>query len=232
MQYSSGVALSREKFISRHEKNNSMECITAASEVSSRNELPRKLASRWLSRESCGTLCVLATYPLKMALDLYGSHQAVTIVSVSKSKHVPRLSLATQGGGESVVRLEMIGRVGERRRRRGGGGRVSLCAEAIIARHGWTISGDRRRPRGGAWRKESGDRRCRRCQLRDRARRATPDLRANFSRERQLLRERNRKGAGFEGGEDGCIILTTLRKLWQHSIILGPALRTPRPPWQ
>lgn len=38
----------------------------------------------------------------------------------------------------------------------------------------------------------------RRCQLRDRARRATPDLLArNFSRERELLRERNRKGAEF-----------------------------------
>lgn len=69
----------------------------------------------------------------------------------------------------------------------------------------------------------------RRCQLRDRARIwATPDLRGNFSRERQLLRERNRKGAGFGGGEDGCIILTTLRKLWQHSII-GPALCSPLP---
>jgi len=123
----------------------------------------------------------------KMVLDLYGSHQTVTTVPASKSKHVPRLSLATQGGGDWVVRLEMIGRVGERRRRE------SLCAEAIIARR-WRMDNirDRWMPRGDMWREErrpmTG-----RCQLRDRARRATPDLRANFSRERELLRERNRE---------------------------------------
>lgn len=58
-----------------------------------------------------------------------------------------------------------------------------------------------------------GEKSRQRCQLCDRARRATPDLRANFSRDRELLRERNRKGTGIRERR-GCIILTTLRKLW------------------
>lgn len=93
-----------------------MECITAASEVSSRNELPRKLASMVIT--GCGMLCVLAAYPLKMALDFYGSHQTVTTVLASESKHVPRLSLATQGGGDSVAGDDRWRKIGERRRRR------------------------------------------------------------------------------------------------------------------
>lgn len=50
---------------------------------------------------------------------------------------------------------------------------------------------------------------------------------------RELLRARNRKGARNRGWEDGCIILTTLRKLWQHSIIVAlcrfPVFSSPPP---
>lgn len=65
-----------------------------------------------------------------------------------------------------------------------------------------------------------------------RARQLSSDpFRANFSRERKLLRARNQKGVRPEGRrgfvEDGCIILTTLRKLWQHSIILAPSIPAP-----
>lgn len=132
-------------------KNNPMGRITAVSKVFFRKTSSLENLSGWLSR-GCGALCVLAVYPLKMALDLYGNHPIVTTVTASKSKHVPRLSLATQGGGDSVVRLEVIGRVGERRRRRRWPG-VPVCGSHYCETRMDDIR-DWRRQRGSTWRGE------------------------------------------------------------------------------
>lgn len=98
---------------------------------------------------------------------LYGSHQTITTVSTFESKHVPWLSLATQGGGDSV------GATKDDRSSRGKKTtkRVSVCAEAIIARHGWTISGWRRQCETRGEKSQRPTRR--RCQLCDRAHTAT-----------------------------------------------------------
>jgi len=132
---SSSVLFSLIKVYFESKKIIQWSVLTAASKVSSRNELLRKLTLMVIARRAWYVMYILTACTLKIILDFYGFHQTVTIFLIFKSKHVPQLSLATQGG-DSVVRD-----VRDDRSSRGKKTTECLCADAFIARHGWTISG-------------------------------------------------------------------------------------------
>jgi len=193
---SSSVLFSLIKIYFESKKIIQWSVLTAASKVSSRNELLRKLTLMVIARRAWYVMYILTACTLKIILDFYGFHQTVTIFLIFKSKHVPRLSLATQGG-DSVVRD-----VRDDRSSRGKKTTECLCADAFIARYGWTISGRgyvvRHMRRGEL---ENGGPTSASCAI---ARvEQPPTFARNFTRERELVREWNQKGARFKGGEDG-----------------------------